>query len=97
MTNGKENDLEQSDDALPAHSVLTGPLLSLPKGKGSNISGSTFYFVLQCELNKTYRYKRQKASCKQIKHNFNVITVQTLQFQKKIIFKWSNINGIKHT
>ena len=83
LTNGKENDLEQSNDALPAHSVSTGPLLSLPKGKGSNISGSTFYFVLQCKLNKTYRYKRQKASCTQIKHSYNVIAVQTLQFPKK--------------
>ena len=75
--------LERSDDDLLTHSVSTEPLLSLSKKRVSNISGSTFYFVLQCELNVTYTYKIQKASCERIKKNSNVIAVQTLQFQKK--------------
>ena len=76
--------MEKSDDNLLTHSVLTGPLLSLLKKRASSISGSTFYFFLQCELDETYTYERQKASCEQIKHNLNVIAVQTLQFPKKI-------------
>ena len=74
---------ERSDNDLLTHSVSTEPLLSLSKKRVSNISGSTFYFVLQCELNVTYTYKIQKASCERIKKNSNVIAVQTLQFQKK--------------
>ena len=94
MIDEKDIILERSDDDLLTHSVSTEPLLSLSKKRVSNISGSTFYFFLQCELNETYTYKRQKASCEQIKHNLNVIAVQTLQFPKNI-FKRININGIK--
>ena len=80
MIDEKDIILERSDDDLLTHSVSTEPLLSLSKKRVSNISGSTFYFVLQCELNETYTYKRQKESCEQIKHNLNVFTVQTIQF-----------------
>lgn len=74
---------ELSNDNLPTHLVSTEPLFTPAPKRGSSISGTTFYFVLQPGLNETYIYERQKACCENIRHNINVIAIQTLQFQKR--------------
>lgn len=79
----KEKSLEKSNDVSPTHSVLTGPLSTLVEKSYSNISGTTFYFVLQCKLNESYIYQKQKACSERIIHSSNIIAIQTLKFQKR--------------